>query len=32
MTTLDTIRNYPVGRTLVANLQRRTRGGAASMP
>ena len=32
MTTLDTIRNYPVGRTLVANLQRRMCGGAASMP
>jgi lipid II:glycine glycyltransferase (peptidoglycan interpeptide bridge formation enzyme) len=32
MTTLDTIRNYPVGRTLVASLQRRMRGGASSMP
>jgi lipid II:glycine glycyltransferase (peptidoglycan interpeptide bridge formation enzyme) len=30
MTTIETIRNYPVGRALVANLQRRMRGGAST--
>ena len=30
MTTIDTIRSYPGGRSLVSNLQRRMRGGVSS--